>query len=96
MQKAVQTLQTLLKVKPHDNEYTFEDKCIKDLNIKEWDQSKIGTQAIREGKSMYSLGIDLIIFGTIETLDGATLASASAKYSAPTTGQPIIGPSPST
>ena len=90
MKKAVQTLQTLLKVKPHDNEYFFENKDITDLNIKEWDENKIGSQAKKDGKSMYSLGIDLVIYGTIETLDGATLASASAKYSAPN-GQPLIG-----
>ena len=90
MKKAVETIQALLKVKPPEREYFFMDEHIKAINIKEWDRSKIGDAATLKGVSMYSLGIDLIIFGTIETLEGSTLASASSRYNQDN-GQPLIG-----
>ncbi len=90
MKKAVETIQALLKVRPLDKEYLFTDDHIKALNIKEWDRSKIGDAANLKGVTMNSLGIDLIILGTIETLEGSTLASASAQYSQ-NDGKPLIG-----
>ena len=91
MKKAVETIQSLLKVRPHTVEYSFTDPQILALNIKNWNKNIVGTSATLSGKTMTNLDIDLIIYGTIETLGGSTLASASAKYSDPDTGQPIIG-----
>ena len=90
MKKAVETIQALLKVRPPDKEYLFTDDHIKALNIKEWDRSKIGDAANLKGVTMNSLGIDLIILGTIETLENSTLASAGAQYSQ-NDGKPLIG-----
>ena len=91
MTKAVETLQTLLRVRADGGEYTFEDVDIEELNITDWDKNKVGTDAKNRGITMTSLDIDLIIFGTIVSLDNSTLASASAKYLNSVTGQPIIG-----
>ena len=92
MKKAVETLQALLRVKPLTAEYYFYDNQIEeDLKIKEWDKNIVGTTATLSGKTMASLDIDLIIFGTIETLSSGTLASASARFTDPDNGQPVIG-----
>ena len=92
MKKAVESLQALLRVKPLTAEYYFYDNQIEeDLKIKEWDKNIVGTTATLSGKTMASLDIDLIIFGTIETLSSGTLASASARFTDPDNGQPVIG-----
>ena len=92
MKKAVETLQNLLRVKPHAYEYSFLDGDIdEELKIKDWDKNIVGTTATLSGKTMASQDIDLIIFGTIQTLASGTLASASARYTDPDNAQPVIG-----
>ena len=89
MTKAINTLSTLLKVKPPLN-YAFTDENIKGMDINNWDHTKIGngTQGMAEN------GIDLFIFvrfGDKSEMGELTLASAGARYMSPQSGQPLIG-----
>ena len=94
MQKAVNTLQTLLKVKPldtTDGEYYIRDSDFETLNISYWDKEKFGDGAIEKQNSFQKLNIDLAIFGSLEDLPESTLATASANAFQPSNGQPYIG-----
>ena len=89
LNKAINTLQILLKVKPPKN-YIFYDEMILDQNIKYWNKTLIGNQSL----GMADLGIDLFIFvrfGDSKEMGNSTLGYASAKYVDPETGQPLIG-----
>ena len=84
MTKAVDTLKSLLKVKPLDSskDYYIDDETLKKLNLKKWDKSMFGNETISKGDSFQKLGIDLAIFGTItDEMPESTLATASAKIS---------------
>ena len=88
LNKAVKTLEALLKVKKIDN-YGFYDEDITNILINDWNKTMIGTNAIG---GMSSLGIDLIIFGRFDDeMDNSTLASAGPSYIVPNTGQPLVG-----
>ena len=89
LNKAINTLQILLKVKPPKN-YIFYDEMILEQSIKYWNKTLIGNQSL----GMADLGIDLFIFvkfGDNKEMGNSTLALASAKYVDPETGQPLIG-----
>ena len=94
MTKAVETLKTLLKVKPLETEYGgyyVNDDSLKMLNIQAWDKTKFGNEAIAKQDSFQKLGIDLAIFGTLMNLPESTLATASAQLYQPNDGQPYLG-----
>ena len=94
MQKAVDVLKSLLKVKPLREEYQLNDHDFQILNISKWDTEKFGTNASKSGKSFKTEDIDLAIFGKFEDLGESTLATASARAFQNTTirrGQPYIG-----
>ena len=89
LNKAINTLQFLLKVKPPKN-YIFYDEMILEQSIKYWNKTLIGNQSL----GMADLGIDLYIFvrfGNNKEMGNSTLALARAKYVDPETGQPLIG-----
>ena len=88
LNKAVKTLETLLKVKPIDN-YGFTDENITNIPIDDWNKTMVGTNAVG---GMASLGIDLIIFGKLDDeMGSSTLASAGPYYIVKDTGQPLVG-----
>ena len=88
LNKAVETLESLLKVKNLNYGFNFQDKEIRDILIEDWNKTMIGTNAIGDTQE---LGIDLIIFGRFDdNMDDSTLASAGPRY-VTGTGQPIVG-----
>ena len=91
MQKAVSTLQSLLKVKPLNKGYQISTDDLNALNISEFNNSMFGDEAISKSISLLDLGIDLVIFGTVQDLDSSTLATASAKKYQIGDGQPYVG-----
>ena len=89
LNKAVETLETLLKVKAPEANYTFTDQQILNINISDWNKSMIGSNALG---GLYTLGIDLVIFGRFDDqMEESTLANAGARYVVPSTRQPLIG-----
>ena len=90
MKKAIETFQSLLKVKAITLNYQFSDDDLKALNIIKWNSSNFGSEAFSQKKGLLSLGIDLAIFGRFEDLGTETLATAGARYMH-TNGQPLIG-----
>ena len=58
MQKAIKTLQSLLKVKTTKN-YIFYDEDLQDILINKWDETKIGSEMAEKGIGMMDLEIDL-------------------------------------
>ena len=92
--KAVATLQKLLKVKPLKNSYNFEDSFLKRIGLNYWDTSKFGDEATEKGITTETLDIDLIIFGKFlnkTEIGNNTLASATFIQYEEGTGQPIAG-----
>ena len=93
MKKAIETLESLLKVK-ETGCYYFKDEDMKDIDIHYWDKTKIGTEAFNNSITTCSNNIDLFIFarfGKGNELSNLTLAKAGAKYLDFETGRPIIG-----
>ena len=89
MNKAVKTLQSLLRVKKSDVGFVFTDDQIANINIQEWNKSLIGTNAIGHTGE---LGIDLFIFGRVDDqMELSTLATAGPKYFDPNSGRPLVG-----
>ena len=94
MQKAVSTLQSLLRVKPLQKGYQITTEDLNTLNITKFNTSMFGNEAIAKDISFNDLNIDLAIFGTLEDLGDSTLATASAKKYQDTSaqfGQPFVG-----
>ena len=92
--KVIETIQALLKVKPLIYAYYIENKSIKQMGINYWEKEKFGTEAARKNITTETLGLDLIIFGRFESqfeIGENTLASATNYYFEGETGQPIIG-----
>ena len=85
IQKAIDTLKILLKVKPVKN-FQFSDQQIEDISINKWDSTKIGNNS----PGMADVGIDLYIFVKFEDMEENTVASASTNY-IDSNGQPLIG-----
>ena len=76
MQKAVDVLKTLFKVRPLKKAYALSVDNFDQLKITKWDTSKFGSG----GKDFITLKIDLAIFGMLtDELGDSTLATASAK-----------------
>ena len=93
MQKAIKTIQSLLKVKATKN-YIFYDEDLRDILIYNWDKTKIGSEMADENIGMIDLGIDLYIFvrfGNNSELGINTLASAGPRYLDTETKQPLLG-----
>ena len=91
MNKAVNTLKTLLKVKPLQGNWRFTDEHIEGISINKWDKSLIGNET---NKGMIDLDIDLFIFARFadkSELGEYTLATAGSRFVEPGTGRPIIG-----
>ena len=89
MNKAVETLESLLQVKNLGKGFIFTDQQIIKIKISDWNKTIIGNKAIGNSKE---LGIDLFIFGRFDDqMDEYTLASAGPKYMDPKTYQPIVG-----
>ena len=93
-EKAIKTLQSLLKVKPLLYQYYFSDDSLEDMGIDYWDKTKFGSQAASKGITNYKLGRDLVIFGKFlgqEEMGKNTLASATMYHYEKETGLPISG-----
>ena len=89
LNKAVETLENLLKVKKLKYAYKFTDQQIENILIPDWNKTLIGDNAIGNTKE---LGIDLFIFGRFDDeMDELTLATAGARYMDRDTNQPIVG-----
>jgi len=91
MTKAVNTLKSLLRVKPHQKNWGFYDEQIERISINKWNKSLIGNET---SKGMIDLDIDLFIFARFddkEHMGELTLASAGARYLEPGNGKPLIG-----
>ena len=89
LNKAVETLESLLKFKKTNDAYVFTDKQIKDIKIPNWNKTMIGTNATGNSRQ---LGIDLFIFGRFDDdMDSSTLASAGPRYVNSATNQPVVG-----
>ena len=89
LQKAVETLESLLKVRVPKRITTFTDEEILNINITDWNKSMIGSHSM---DNPLNLGIDLFIFGRFdENMEKSTLASAGARYTDSETKQPLVG-----
>ena len=91
LNKAVETLKSLLRVKPPLYAYQFTDEDLQDININNWDKEKFGTEAKNKNIDTFNLGIDLIIFGEFSNLTEGVLASAGVEYLESETNQPLVG-----
>ena len=91
MAKAVDTLNSLLKVKYYNVDFNLKDEDLQELQIKYWDKEKFGTENNNKGVTLTSLGIDLLILARFEALAETTLANAGCRYNIDSTGQPIVG-----
>ena len=89
LNKAVETLESLLQIKSYDYGYIFTDQQIINISISDWNKTIIGTNAIGNSGD---LGIDLFIFGRFDDqMDEHTLASAGPRYMDKKTYRPIVG-----
>ena len=59
LNKAVKTLESLLRVRDLGSGFLFSDENITDILIEDWNKTMVGNNAT---KNIYELGIDLIIF----------------------------------
>ena len=95
MEKAVSTLETLLKVKPLQVPYALSNENFVQLGIEKWNTDLFGNEANKkENNDLQSLGIDLVIFGKFEDLADTTLATANSmayQLTEVNKGQPYIG-----
>ena len=89
LNKAVETLQKLLKVKRFDKGYMFDEEDILLMGIEDWNKTIFGKSA--KGHNV-KLGIDLFIFGRLDDqMNNSTLASARIMHYVQETGQPLTG-----
>ena len=94
LEKAANTLMSLLKVKFLNKDYILTDSQLKDYDINYWENEKFGDEAKNKGISLLSLGIDLVIFSRFEnygTGDTTTLATAGPMYIDNDSHQPYSG-----
>ena len=93
MNKAIKTLESLLKVKQTKN-YKFTDENLISNLIYNWNDSVIGSKMRDKGIGMIDLGIDLYIFvrfGDKEEIGEYNLASSGSKFVDKDTDQPLMG-----
>ena len=62
MKEAKKTLETLLKIKPIDEDIQLSDENITYLEINNWNKSMFGTEALNNNISFQTYGIDILIF----------------------------------
>ena len=80
MNKAAKTLEKLIRVKPFRGGIYLTDEILKSFGIVKWDETKFGNETYKKnGTTLNSLGIDLIIFGKISNVNPSTLASAGPR-----------------
>jgi len=94
MEKAVNTLTSLLKIKNITKNYIFRDNQILDMGINSWNKTILGTEAYYNGNTFLTLDIDLVIivkFGNKTDMGESTLATAGAYYLDNDDGHPLIG-----
>ena len=94
MTKAVETIKSLLRVKPIQINYVFTDEQIKKMSIYYWNKTNIGNETSNLNLGFVDIGIDLFIFvrfGNKTELGENTLASAGARFFDKNTNQPLIG-----
>ena len=91
MEKATNTLMSLLRVKPSPNDYWFSDSKLVGYNITHLEKEKFGNEAHSKNISLHSLGIDLVIFSRFENFEATTLASSSSIYHDNENYQPYCG-----
>ena len=89
MNKAIKTLESLLKVKKVSAPFGFSDEQIKKVKIDDWNKTMFGTNATG---NMITWGVDLIIMGRFDDqMPESTLASAGPRYTDTKTGRPLFG-----
>ena len=91
LDKAAETLQKLLRVKPISEGLQFSNRDLRDIGISSWDSNKFGDKAERNGIDLKSLGIDLVIFSTLEKMDEDIIAAAVPVFEQVSNNQPIAG-----
>ena len=94
LNKAINTLKTLLKVRPLNDDYIILDKNLQECGIKKWDKEKIGDELFIKKEGMKTLGIDLYIFVIFEDnnfLGENTLAAATSVFHSVSNYQPLLG-----
>ena len=94
LQKAIQTIQSLLKIKELEYNYMVDDFILESISIFNWDKTKIGTELYKEGIGMKDLDIDLYIFvrfGDNDEMGNLIFANARCAYLELDTGRPLIG-----
>ena len=91
LDKAANTLQNLLRVRPLSEWIQFTNTELNDLNLISWDFTKFGSRAIIREVDLKSLDIDLVIFSTIEEMDDEVIAAAAPIYTQESNHQPILG-----
>ena len=74
IQKVIETLQKLLKIKPLEKDHLVTLRSLQIAGIEIWNTEKFGNESFY----INSLGYDLIIFGRLAKLGDSTLASAGA------------------
>ena len=90
--KAVETLQKLLKVKSMEIDFNLDDDYFDYLEINYWDKDKFGTEAMNKGINLFSLDIDLVIFVAFDSyMEEGVLASSYPFIMNSNTGQPLVG-----
>ena len=89
LNKAIKTLENLLKVKNRKYRYKFNDEDIKKINIDYWNKSMIGTNSIGDNDQ---LDIDLYIFGKFDNkMENSIIVKSRIEYIEIDNGRPIIG-----
>ena len=86
IQKVIETLQKLLKIKPLKREHLVTLDSLSFAGIEIWDTEKFGNESF----IINSSGYDLIIFGRMADLGSSTLASAGA-WDYEENGRPYTG-----
>ena len=91
IEKAANTLMSLLRVKPLPKDYWLSDSQLTENNINYWEKEKFGNEAHSNNISLLSLGIDLVIFSRFESFATSTLATAGPIYMDYESNQPYCG-----
>ena len=91
LDKAGETLEKLLRVKPIEDGLQFSNDELFDLGLTTWEYSSFGNKALRRNIDMKSLGIDLIIFSSLQEMEEETIAAASPVFTQDSNHQPILG-----
>ena len=89
--EAIQTLQSLLRVKPLNCNEILDKNITEDFNIKIWDKEKFGINETNKSFRTCDFEYDLYLFFSLIPLDAYTIAKAQAKLVQESNNQPIIG-----